>query len=102
MRKNVFSVNWLTSRFRFIRNFYYTINRDLNSDFRTRDSLTSFFTSLGCLKPLFFALGPTWLESPGIQGFRTGPKLSVAQWEHIENRDFLNLVMGRNLGENKK
>ena len=47
-------------------------------------------------------LRPTWLESPVIQGFRTGFKFSVAQWEHIENRDFLNLVMGRNLGENKK
>ncbi len=46
-------------------------------------------------------LEPTWLESPDIQGFRTGFNFSVAQLEPIENPDFLNLVMGRNLGKNK-
>jgi hypothetical protein len=44
----------------------------------------------------------TWLESPDIQGFRTGFKFSVAQLEPIENPDFLSLVMVRNLGGNKK
>jgi hypothetical protein len=41
MRKKYFYVNWLTSRFRFFREFYETINRD----FQTCNFLTSFFTS---------------------------------------------------------
>ncbi len=46
MRKTFFSANWLTSRFRFFRDFFETINRDLIRDFRTRDFLTIFFHEL--------------------------------------------------------
>jgi hypothetical protein len=47
-------------------------------------------------------LKPTGLESPDIQGFRTGFKFSVAQLEVSLNSLFLKLVMGGNLGGNKK
>ncbi len=54
MRKKLFSVNWLTSRFRFFCHFYVTINRNLIWDFRTRDFLTIFCWILINLKSFIY------------------------------------------------